>query len=230
MKTSEIVMLGGAGLAAYFLLAKPNTSPINTGTTFNTGSTGNSLVGLNSGVKGGNGSFCTVSNYNQLLAAVPNLGNPSYSMTDAEASQYVANYSDLQQGLPSWLNVKQPDGTTPTTLNQAARSHWKFYGCAEKRIYLPLQPPSTAAFIPPPQNSQAKPSGSSSTLSTILGVATTVLGFLGENDGQLNNADVQMLFTMSAVIKDILPLYEPKDPLLTRAIEAKMNVLLNQYS
>lgn len=233
MKTEQLLLLGGAGIAAYMLL-KPHAQTIpGSGTTIpvSTGSGGTTvLVGKNSGVRGGNGSFYTVSNYNQLLQANPNLGNPQYQMTSSELAQYLANYSDLQQGLPSWVGQKDPTGNIMTSLTRAEQVHWQYHGCAEQRIFLPLQPPSTANYIPPPPNTNTS-SGSSGGgwLSSALGIATTVIGLLGE-PAQLNNADAQALFTMSAIIKDILPLYASTDPLLTRAIEVRMNTLLIQYS
>lgn len=235
MKTDQILLYGGGAIAAYMLFIKPKTVTPGTTTVIPGGTTSipaSGLVGINSGVRGGNGSFYTVSNYNQLLAANPNLGNPNYQMTAAESQQYLANYTDLNApgALPSWIGKKQPDGFTPQNLQQACWSHWKFDGCAEKRIFLPMQPPSTASYIPPPVNPTASNSGGgSSWVSSALGIATTVIGLLGEPD-QLNQADVQKLFTMSAVIQDILPLYAENDPILTRAIEVRMNALLNQYS
>lgn len=249
MKTEQILLYGGGALLAYELFLKPKTSAPGTsifppGTLLNPapkpvpvyqapgtvyqapGAAAN--VGINSGVKGGNGSFYTVSNYNQLVAANPNLSNPNYQMSAAENAQYLANYQDLQTGLPTWVGQKMLDGQTATSLTMAIQGHWRIYGCAEHRIFVPMQPPSGAAFIPPPANPKSS-GGGSSWVSTALGIATTLVGILGEPE-QLNNADCQMLFTMSAVVKDILPLYDQADPLLTRLIDNRMTTLLNQYS
>src|SRR5882724_4506833 len=240
MKTKEILLYGGGALLAYEFFLKPKTTAPGTtsvnpiSTIFNpspTTSPTGALIGINSGIKGGNGSFYTISNYNQLLAANPNLGNPNYQLTDAERTQYLNNYLDLQQGLPSWVGRKQPDGIIPANIQQAAQEHWHFFGCAEKRIFLPMQPPSTGAYQPPPPNAGSTSSGGSgsSWISVAGSVAVALVGLLGEAD-KLNDADCQLIFTMSAIIKDILPLYQQSDPLLTRAIDNRMNNLLIEYS
>jgi hypothetical protein len=64
MKTEQIALYGGIGLAAYFLLIKPKTPgttilpggtviPSGGTTPVYSGGTGSALVGINSGVKGG---------------------------------------------------------------------------------------------------------------------------------------------------------------------------------
>jgi len=234
MKTDQILLYGGGALAAYFLFLKPGTTtsltPGTTSTSVPGSTTATGLIGINSGITDSTGSFYTVSNYNQLLAANPNLGNPNYQMTSAELNQYLANYLDLRQGLPTWIGKKSPSGQTISTMQQAEQVHWQYHGCAEKRIFLPLQPTSNGNYVPPPVNTASSgSSGGSSWVSSALGIATTVIGLLGP-DEQLNDADCQALFTMSAIIKDILPLYAESDPILTRAIETRMNALLTQYS
>lgn len=231
MKTDQILLYGGGALAAYMLFLKPKSPVAVTPGVISPGVSiqpGTALVGQNSGATAGNGSFYTVSNYNQLLAANPNLGNPNYQLTSSELSQYIANYLDLQQGLPTWVGKKDPSGNLMTSLQRAEQVHWQYHGCAEKRIFLPLQPPSTGNYIPPPVNANTS-GGGGSWLSSALGIATTVVGLLGDSE-QLNAADAQALFCMGAIIKDILPLYAESDPLLTRAIEVKLNALQVQYA
>lgn len=233
MDTGKILLYGGGAVAAYFLFLAPKTpgissNPLNS--ILNPGSAGiSTTVGINSGVKGGNGSFYLCSNYAALLSANPNLGNPSYILSPAENSQYLANYSDLQTGLPTWVGQKDNRGITVGSLSQAVQEHWSIYGCAEKRIFLPMQPPSTAAFIPPPAN--PKSSGGSSTLSTVLGTAVSVLGLLlGEDEGQrLNDKDLELLFTGSKVVFDILPFYVTVDPKNSGLIGDKLTEVLNDY-
>lgn len=237
---SPLVLIGG-GLAAYFLFLKPNSppaAPVNyipgttvpvPGTTSLPATTTTVAYGINSGIKGGNGSFYTCSNYSQLLALFPNLGNPNYQMSAAENQQYLSNYQDLQTGLPSWIGHKQLNGVTPQNIQQAAQTHWTTYGCAEKRIYKPLVPPSTASYIPPPTNTAS--SGSGSFLSSALSVVGTVLPYaaalLGETE-KLNNADLQLLFSGGAILKDILPLYYTSDP-QAASIENRLETILKQY-
>lgn len=246
---SPLILLGGAA-AAYFLFFKPattttapvttvsylpgSTTPIYTtvpATTIpTTGAAVPTAYGINSGVKGGNGSFYLCSNYAQLAAANPNLNNPNYTMSAAEASQYLANYSDLQTAIPAWIGHKMINGTTPKNIQQASQCHWNEYGCAEKRIFLPLTPPSTAAYIPPPATSA---SGGGSFLSSALGVVTAVLPYaaalLGETP-KLNDTDLQLVFTGGAVINDILPLFAANDPILVGDIQTRLTSVLKQYS
>lgn len=244
---SPLLIIGGAA-AAYLLLSNSSsngaTNPIAAGPAVQSlasllpGSTTATTTipttyGINSGQLGGDGSFYTVSNYTQLLAANPNLGNPNYQMTAAENSQYLANYLNLQQGLPTWINQKDLLGQKVNTLAQAAQAHWTEYGCASKMIFLPLQPPSNANFIPPPVPPKKASSSSTGTVVTsALKIAATVLPFiLGETDeATLSAADQQILFSGAAILYDILPLYANADPQLTGMIKNKLDSLLKQYS
>lgn len=228
-----LLYVGGAA-AAYFLFLKPGAAasallPGSTTATVPAVTNPASMVGINSGIRGGNGSFYLCSNYAQLAAADPNLMNPNYQMTAAQVNVYLSNYLDLQQGLPGWIGQKDLRGIKSSTLNQCAQEHWSIYGCAEKRIFYPMQPVSSAAYIPPPPAPKSS-GGGSSFLSTALSIAGSVVALLGDETPVLNDADIQLLFTMSAVIKDILPLYSKADPLLTAAIEQKLNSVLNQYA
>lgn len=250
-KTSPLLYIGGAA-AVYFLFLKPKAAPapvfipgtnIPAPAPVSTNPLSNLFpvispvqstvtnYGINSGIKGGNGSFYTVNNYAQLLAANPNLGNPNYTLSPAESSQYLANYSDLQTGLPTWVGQKMLDGTTASNLSMAIQGHWRIYGCAEKRIYLPLQPPSTAAFIPPPANPKSS-GGGSSVLGTALGVATSILPLLlgVDTDPRLSNAEIQVLMTGGAILNDILPLYVPGQPVAAKQAQLRLSDLITQYS
>lgn len=253
---SPVLLLGGAA-AAYLLL-----SPSGGGAAASSlaalipgqAPAAQPVYGVNSGLRGGNGSFFTCSNYAQLLAIVPNLGNPNYQMTAAENAQYLANYLDLQQGLQTWNGQKTPNGGTVQNIAQAAQLHWTMYGCAEKRIFLPLQPPSNGAYIPPPP---AKKSSGSGIFGTLLKAATIVAGGVitvatggaaaplvaaGESAAltaesaihgptdMLNDAEVQLLFQGAAILYDILPLYQDGDPVLTQAIKLKLDELLKEYA
>lgn len=236
-KTNNTLLYAGIGLGAIYLLSNKGASSalIPTGSNvalLNQGTP--AAIGVNSGVRGGNGSFYTCANWQQLAAQYPNLTNPNYQMSAAENSQYLANYLDLQQAMPSWVGVKQVNGITPQNVNQAAQLHWQFYGCAEKRIFLPLQPPSNGAYIPPPANN--KSSGSSSVLSAALGVVGTAAPYLlallgpGQPDPKLSDADLQLLFTGGAILKDILPMFSTNDPLLTKKIDQHFTAALTPYT
>lgn len=225
MDTSKLLLYGGGALAVYYFFIAPKSGGALPGSGLfpAPASQGQSptTYGVNSGQKGGSGSFYTVANYQQLLQANPNLGNPNYQLTQAERNQYIANYSDLQTGIATW-----PGGITPANVQR----HWNVYGVPEQRIFLPLQPPSTAAWIAPPSNPAS--SGGSSTFSSILGVATTVLGLIlgPSKDEKLNDKDLELLFTGAYVIYEILPLYAESDPALTMAIKDKLTDVLTQYS
>lgn len=178
--------------------------------------TGGQVNGINSGIPAGNGSFNSVSNYNQVAQANPNILNPNYQMTAAETAQYANNYWDLKHAYTSgaW-------GTPPQISYQ---QHWSQHGCAEKRIFVPLLPPCTNDFVPQPPAPKKAEGGN--TLSTVLGIATTVLGFLGD-DPVLNNADVTLLVTGGAIVNNILPMFAV-DP-RAEMIASKYTALLKEY-
>jgi hypothetical protein len=265
---SPLVIVGGAA-ALYFLFGNsgsstPGTTSVNPITNalaqLLPGSTTTTqqiptTYGINSGIRGGDGSYFTCANYAQLLAVNPNLGNPNYVMTDTENGQYLANYLNLQQALPYWVGQKAIDGTHPANILQAAQVHWRNYGCAAKMIFLPLEPPSGANYVPPPS---AKKSSGSGILGTILKSVTIVAGAAltvasagtaapliaagtsvaltaesaihGVSDTLLNDSEVQLLFQGAAIIYDILPLYAQNDPLLVAAIKLQLDTLLKQYA
>lgn len=182
------------------------------------------LIAINSGQLGGNGSYNTVSNYAQLVQANPNLMNPNYLMTAAEQQQYLSNYQDLQTGLPQWVSA-HTGGVN--TLTDAINRHWRTYGVAEQRVFVPMQPRSGAAYIPPVTPPKPTSSGSN-WVSTGLSIATAVIGLLGPNDQLLNNGEVQVLVTGGAVIRDILPMFMSADP-LAGAIDQKLTDVLKNY-
>ena len=265
---SPLLIIGGAAAAYLLLNSGSQTAPGGVSVNPITNALANLLpgsttatqqiptnYGINSGVRGADG-VLQVSNYPQLIAANPNLGNPNYIMSASENGQYLANYLDLQQGLPAWIGHKAIDGSTPANLSQAAQVHWKSYGCAEKRIFLPMQPPSNVPFVPAP--AVAKSSGTG-ILGTVLKAVTIVAGGVltvvsagtaapliaagtsaaltvesaihGISDTEvLNNTELQLLFQGAAILYDILPLYEKNDPLLVTAIKQQLDTLLKQYA
>jgi hypothetical protein len=214
MDTKKILLIGGGGLALYLLLKGNST------TTAPTTNNPQGLVGVNSGIPGGNGSFDTVANYTALLAAVPNLGNPKYMMTPDERAQYLANYLDLRQGLATW-----PGGLTAPNIQH----HWETSGCAEKRIFIPLVPPSGAAYVAPPASS-----GSSWTswIGPVLSVAGEVISAVaGVNTPtyDLTAGEVQCLITGAAVMNDILPFYQANNETAVTKATNRLHKLLSDY-
>lgn len=165
--------------------------------------------------------------YPAMLQANPNVGNPGYQLSQAELSQYAANYSDLR----GWLNtgiIPHPFADT----NAALQSHWTHNGVAEKRTFMPFLPTTTAGYITPPAN--ANTSGSSSSSSgwlTALEVAgEVVIAVAGPvNTGPLlNDYEADILICGGCIAKNILPFYY-KDS-LAMASEDKLDALLTQYT
>lgn len=218
MKTETLLLLGGGAVGLYLLTNKSGGSFLPGGSSSNTGSNAPTTYGINGGYSGVHAAV--VANYAAIVAADPRQANPNYQLTSAEAQQYLANYSDIQ-GVSTW-----PGGLSQANLQK----HWTLYGVSQQRIFLPLQPPSTAPYIPPVQNPKSS-GGSSSFLSSALGVVTTILPFiLGASEPHLNNAEVQLLMTGGAIIKDILPMYRASNRDVVDAIDNKLNDLLTQYS
>lgn len=156
-------------------------------------------------------------------------------MTSTENAQYLTNYLDLRQGLPSWIGHKQANGVTPQNLAQAAQCHWTIYGVSEHRIFLPMQPPSTVPYIPPPATQAAAKSSSSGSWigPAISAVATIAVAVLGPNDmpaETLNDAEINLIVTSAAITKKILPFYLQVAPDLVHSINNRLDSLLSQYA
>lgn len=236
---SPYIIVGGVA-AAYLLLKPasttvPGTVPATGLSSLLPGATSQvpTTYGINSGLKGGNGSFYTVANYQQLLIANPNLGNPNYQLSASELAQYLANYLDLQQGLPTWIGEHNAAGQLISTLQQAEQAHWNLHGCAEQRIFLPLQPPSTGSYVPPPPAPVAAKKSGSSWISSAVNIAGSVaLALLGNQttkDYVLTDGDWQTIVAGAAISKKILPLYLQVDPNLVASISNKIDSVLSDY-
>lgn len=236
----KTLLYAGGAVAAYLLFIKPKTTTV-PGTVLVPGSSlpvsSSSLIAINSGVKGGDGSFYKVSNYSQLVALNPNLSNPNYQLTPAESSQYLSNYLNLQQGLPGWVGQTY-NGVRINSLAQAVQRHWTVYGVANQMVFVPMQPPSNANFVPAQPNVNSSGGGGSSwvgsALSTVGSVAVAALPYLmaiaGPNEPVLNDAECQILFTGSAILKDILPYYAQMNRQAVSIIQTGLDDLLTQYA
>lgn len=232
------LMIGVGGIAAYFLFLKPppvspltaNAAPgiVPPGSTLPVDPTTGAVpttYGINGGYAAGK-SYASVANYAQIRAANPEAVNPNHQLTPAEANQYFANYQDLRTGIATW-----PGGTSQAN----AQKHWTLYGAVtDQRIYIPLTPPSTAAYIAPPVVATAAPAkGSSSWVSSALSVAGSVaVALLGTDDqsNQLTQADKRVLFTSAGIIKDITPFFRPVNKPMVDAINAKLDYELKRNS
>jgi hypothetical protein len=234
------MLYGGIAVAAYLFL-KPKTAtttPVYTGgsTPVYTGGSsslpvvttpvtsnsnilpaakpGEQLISADSGV--------TPSQYAYAQSINPNIGNPNYTLSDAEVQQYLANYLDLRQGLPTWIGQDK-------SLPNAARHHWKQYGAFEKRVFLQFMPPAQKAYVPAPSNpnsSNSSGGGGCSWCSTALTVAGTVVAMLGV-DPILNDMEIETLFAGSAILKEILPMFPQSQ---TANMNERLDILLEKYA
>jgi hypothetical protein len=230
--TLFLLAIGGLGL---FVIAKDKAASSTTAATTNsqavTATNPQGLYGINSGIigpslSGGVGHYNTVSNYPALVAAMPELGNVNHVFTQADATQYYANYLDLRQVIPTW------EGNLSGGLTLAnAQYHWSVSGgCAQKRIFIPLVPPSNVPGAAP----APKSSSSTSWIGPALQVAGIVVSAVaGTNDSNntygLNDTEINCLITGAAVLNDILPFYEAKQPAKVTAATNRLNTLLVQY-
>jgi len=243
MAKPNYMLYGGIAIAAYVFL-KPKTgtavTPVYNGnattpvyssggglitttppatTTINAGNLpapqpGEKIISVDSGV--------TPSQYAYAQSVNPNIGNPNYTLSDSEVQQYLQNYLDLRQGLPTWIGDDK-------TLPNAARHHWKEYGALERRVFLPFMPPSQKVYVPSPNNPNSSNSGGGggcSWCSTALTVAGTVVAMLGV-EPVLNNSEIETLFAGSAILKQVLPMFPANQ---TANMIERMDILLEKYS
>jgi hypothetical protein len=249
MKTEQMLTYAGLGLGAYLLLAPKkattttvlapsvpggttpyasqpvvNTTPVyqQQAVTQIPPANGQPIISADSGM--------TQAQYDAAKALRPDaIGNPGYLLTDAEVNTYLSNYLDLRQGLPNWIHNKDKEKTGGGAINNiqdAARTHWRTDGSFEKRSFIPFNPPANKPYAVPPSN--PKSSGGGSWVTTALQVAGTVVAMLGVNDDPgLNDYEVELLLTGSAIVSDILPLF-PGD--LPVKIKDRMETLVTYYS
>lgn len=233
-----MMLYGGVAVAAFLLLNKSkNTTPIlktNTGTSItptspvsNTVTPTGTYSDPNANVLISKESGLTNAQYAAMLAQNPNIANPNYRLTDAEATQYLNNYLDLRQELPNWVKSGHIGSGT---LLDAAREHWKEFGAVVKMTFLPMNPPSARAYEPPPPQpatAATKTSGGGfwSTIGKGLGVATSIVGLFG--DEKLNDKELEILTTGSAILNDILPMFGNDKQSVV--IKERMDGLLKQY-
>lgn len=231
---TSYLLIGGAA-AAYFLFLKPKgVAPVTvinpaTGVPYATGpyttapyATAPAVTPTASNPAGQPTTYGTPgpgypSNYSVLTAANPNLLNPNYIMTDSELNQYKNNYLDVAQ----WA------ATYKKGVNAGLQKHWHDHGVAEKRVFVPIVPPSNSPYVPPQPNPNS--SGGGNFLSTALTVVGSIAAILGPDDPKLNDLEIQVLFTGAGIVKDILPFYNSTNRQLVSAIGSRLDSVLNQY-
>lgn len=163
-----------------------------------------------------------------MIAVNSNVSNPGYTLSQTDATNYMANYTDVAQ----WANNTGPQGgARHQTPYQAAVYHWHTYGVPQARTFMPLPWNDPGAWVPAVQNPNS--SGSSSTMSVIGDVASVALAVLGPNnqdDPVLNDTEIQCVVTGAAVAKALLPMFKTADPVLVQKIDNKINSVIMQYN
>lgn len=217
MAKSNTLLWVGGGVAAFMLLSKGGLSALSFGPKTNA-APGTLVPNAPAPPSVYSQAYYNAYQYPAMIAANPNVSNPNYQLTGAEANQYLQNYMDIAQWSRTFNNK---------TPQQAAQYHWTTYGVAERRTFMPLIPQDLTPYTPPPANKNAS---SGNSFSSILGtVASVAIAFAGTESNRLNNADVDLIFKGSAIIKEILPMYASSDLQLTRAIDDRLNNVLSDY-
>lgn len=162
--------------------------------------------------------------YPAIVGYNPNVTNPNYVLTAADAQAYYSNYLDIQQWAASVVPSKFPN------LQSALQYHWNVYGVPDKRSFVAFVPPDNANWVPPPVNNNS--SGSSFLFSSILGdVASVAVAFAGpQNTDRLNDLDLELLFNGSAIARAVVPMYAQTSHDQAVAIFEKINDVLTDYS
>lgn len=169
-------------------------------------------------------SYYDMYQYPAMKASNPNVANASYSLTTAEADQYIQNYNDINQ----WTSTVVPKNFP--SKEDAARYHWAHYGPSEKRTFLPLMPQDLTPYVPAPANpSSSGGGGFLGTIKKVTGVVGSLLAILGVDD-RLNDEEVKMLLEGAAIMNEIMPFYKQADPKLYNAIMSKMDTLVEMYT
>ena len=275
MAKSNILLYLGAGVAAYMIL-KPSGTAITPGLLSTVTNAASNLLGPVATVPAlthsgpvypylvpGSPAIPAVFDKAYYLAYIrpamvvanPNVNNSAYTLTDADCANYLANYLDLRQGLPTWLTIKEVNNVHVTSLNQACQIHWHIYGVPEQRTFLPLPWSTNIQYVPPPSNPAS--SGGTGIFSTLLKVATiaggaaitiasggtlapivapaTAAALTAESaihgaPDAMTDEEIAILITSSAIIKKLLPFYLEVNPNLVASIENRIDTLVSQYA
>lgn len=159
----------------------------------------------------------------------PNILNSGYVLTDAEAQQYLNNYSDINQ----WALSTASNGGTHQWGSPlaAAKKHWQTFQPAEQRTFLPLIPPFTGVWVPPVQSANTSTSsGGSSWVSTALTIGTSIIALLGPDDPKFTDHDLEIIATGGFVVQQVAQCYMNVKPKMASAIEAKLDSIIKQYA
>lgn len=218
-KDNTLLWVGGGAvvlIGGYYLINKNNA------VTALPGATNTAIPGAPTPPLTYNDAYYKTYQYPALVKANPNLINSNYQLTATDAANYLNNYLELQQWLPTVLK------NFNNSQQQALQYHWSHYGVPQQYSFIPFVPPKNANWIPPPPNPNS--SGSSGVLSTVGTVASIAAMFLGPNDQVLNDGEVELIVTMSPVTNDILKFYLKSDKPLVDSIQQKLNELIVEYA
>lgn len=212
MKTSDMILYGGLAFVGYTLLTKKAGTPVTT--------PGGGVItsGAPPVPSTYNQAYYDQYEYPAMVAANPNIQNPNYQMTYAEAMQYKANYLEIQDWLPS---VDKHDFPTDQS---ALQYHWHTFGVAQRYSFMPFIPPKNAHWVAPPANSNS--SGGSSWVGTALSIAGTIIGFFG-TDEKLNDKEVEVVLTGAAVASRVLPFFNSQ---LSAQAGERLASIVSEYS
>jgi len=214
-KQPNYLMIGGIGIGALLLFSKLKSTGTSANSSYKATLPGSALS-TSSGYVDATGHRVT---RQPTASENAGLSNPRYILSPENLNDYRNNYLDIKQGVDDyWI---QRFGS----LNAALQNHWENYGASQNRTFIPLYTPSTAPFVPPPENQSS--SGGGSWVGTALKIATGIISLIGVDDQALNDGETEVLLTGSAVIYDILPMFD--DP-LTDKIYNKMQILIPQYT
>jgi len=234
---NTLLILGALGVGAYLVLNNSGSNPVSNllTTATNVANTASSAVQTTTYPYLVAGAPALPNVFNQayyaqyirpaMVAANPNVNNPGYVLNQTDATNYMANYTDVQE----WANSPSvlAENQTGHSVLGACQYHWHTYGVPDQRTFLPLPWNDPAVWIPPPVN--PKSSGSGSTLKTIATVASVAAMFIGPND-VLNDTEINLLVTSAAITKKILPFYLQVAPDLVASINSKLDSLISQYA
>lgn len=232
-----LLLLGGAG--AFYFVTKDSTTNSTTSTTAKAAAVANPTAIVSSaypflvagapplpstwqGTNASSNQYYLSYIYPAMVAYDANMTNANYTLTTNEANQYMSNYLDIYQYVNAPSTVKKYGSAVA-----AAQNHWKVYGVAEKRTFLPLLPRSNVPF------SGGSSSSSSGWLSDIVPVLTdaveVVASVAGPSISGINESGIVLIMESSAITKKMLPFFANVDPNAVALINNNINSVLTRY-
>jgi hypothetical protein len=256
---NPLVVAGGLA-AAYFLFIKPTVpatpSTVPLSTVPPAGTTTEPLTSYPYLINGAplpmpsvfNQAYYLTYIYPAMIAQNSNVSNPAYTLSQTDAINYLANYTDVSQ----WANnASAQGGGRHDTPYQAAVYHWHTYGVPEQRTFLPLPWTNPAQWVPAPVKTGSSVFGdvlkgltvvgagvlevaSAGTLTPVV-APTAALALSAESSIKgtcpvPSDDELQILFTGAWVLTNILPYYNQTNKKVVKQINNTLHSLLNQYA